>query len=145
MKTSSATAKYLRIAPSKLEKILAKIRGKSYRFALDTLRENQQPAGTIIWQTLYAATANARKKYGWKREFMVIHEAYANQGPILKRMRPRAKGRAFSIQKKLSHLTIVISFLPEDVLFDSLDVLNSESIPETDFSSGNDIIDIELA
>jgi large subunit ribosomal protein L22 len=108
-KFSSATTKYVRISPSKLEKLVAKIRGKSYRQALEVLKYIPQKAGTIIWQTLYSAISNGTNNLGMEKEKLIVHEAYVNQGPILKRMRARAKGRGFSIQKKMSHLTISIS------------------------------------
>lgn len=105
-KKASATAKYLRISPTKINVILKKIRGKSYREALTILKFLPQKAGAIVWQTLYSAVSNATNNFELKKEKLVIDEAYVNQGPILKRMRARAKGRGFKIQKKMAHLTI---------------------------------------
>lgn len=102
----SATSRYVRISPTKINIILSKIRGKSYKDALDVLKYLPQKAGTVIWQTLYSAAANASNVLGYDKENLLIIEAYANQGPILKRMQPRAKGRAFKIQKRISHVTI---------------------------------------
>ena len=102
----SATSKYIRISPTKLDVILSKIRGKSYKEALQILKYLPQRSGAIIWQTLYSAISNATNNFDLEKENLIIKEAFVNQGPILKRMRPRAQGRAFAIQKKMSHITI---------------------------------------
>ena len=107
--TVSATSKYIRISPSKVNLIIKKIRGKSYKEALQILKYLTQKAGAIVWQTLYSAVSNATNNFDLEKDKLVISEAYVNQGPILKRMRPRAKGRAFGIQKKMAHLTIKVS------------------------------------
>lgn len=106
LKRASATSRYLRISPTKINVILKKIRGKSYREALTILKFLPQKAGSIVWQTLYSAVSNATNNFELKKEKLIIQEAYVNNGPILKRMRARAKGRAFKIQKKMAHLTI---------------------------------------
>ena len=105
----SATSKYIRISPTKLDVILAKIRGKSYKEALHILKYLPQKAGAIVWQTLYSAISNATNNFDLVKENLIIKEAYVNQGPILKRMRPRAQGRAYAIQKKMSHVTIRVT------------------------------------
>ena len=105
----SATSKYIRISPSKVDVIIKKIRGKSYKEALQILKYLPQKAGAIVWQTLYSAACNASNGFGFDKENLVISEAYANQGPMLKRMQPRAKGRAFEIKKRISHVTIRVT------------------------------------
>jgi large subunit ribosomal protein L22 len=107
--TASATSKYIRISPNKVNLIIKKIRGKTYKEALQILKFLPQKAGAIVWQTLYSAVSNATNNFDLEKENLIITEAFVNQGPILKRMRPRAKGRAFSIQKKMAHLTIKVS------------------------------------
>lgn len=107
--TASATSKYIRISPNKVNLIIKKIRGKTYKEALQILKFLPQKAGAIVWQTLYSAVSNATNNLDLEKENLIITEAFVNQGPILKRMRPRAKGRAFSIQKKMAHLTIKVS------------------------------------
>ena len=104
-----ARSKYLRVAPAKINVVLNKIRGKSYKEAMQTLQYIQQKAGSSVWKTLYSAVSNAANNYSYKRENMVVAIAYVNQGSILKRMQPRAKGRAFKIEKKLSHLVIGVT------------------------------------
>lgn len=105
----SATSKYVRISPTKVQGILGEIRGKTYKEALQVLKYLPQKAGAIVWQTLYSAVSNATNNFEFEKENLVITEAFVNQGPILKRMQPRAKGRAYKIQKKISHITISVS------------------------------------
>nr|AYO28143.1 ribosomal protein L22 [Synura petersenii] len=109
MKIVSATSKYIRISPTKIAIIISKIRGKTYKEALKILKYLPQKAGSIVWQTLYSAVSNATNNFDLVKENLVIKEAYVNQGPILKRMRPRAQGRAYAIQKKMSHVTIRVT------------------------------------
>ena len=108
-KTVSATSKFIRISPTKIDVILSKIRGKSYKEALRILKYIPQKAGSVVWQTLYSAVSNGTNNFDFVKENLIVEEAYVNQGPILKRMRPRAQGRSFAIQKKMSHLTIRVS------------------------------------
>jgi large subunit ribosomal protein L22 len=105
-KTISATSKYIRISPTKVDVIIKKIRGKSYKEALQILKYLPQKSGAIVWQTLYSAVSNATNNFDLEKDKLVIFEAFVNQGPILKRMRPRAQGRAYAIQKKMCHVTI---------------------------------------
>ena len=109
MKIVSAASKYIRISPTKIDVIIAKIRGKSYKEALQILKYLPQKSGAIVWQTLYSAVSNATNNFDLEKENLIISEAFVNQGPILKRMRPRAQGRAFSIQKKMCHITIRVT------------------------------------
>ena len=105
----SATSKYIRISPSKVDVIISKIRGKSYKEALQILKYLPQKSGSIVWQTLYSAVSNATNNFDFEKDTLLINEAYVNQGPILKRIRPRAQGRAFAIEKKMSHITISVT------------------------------------
>ena len=107
----AAVSKYIRIAPTKIDIIISKIRGKSYKEALKILKYLPQKAGTIVWQTLYSAVSNATNNFELEKENLIISEAFVNQGPILKRMRPRARGKAYRIEKKMSHITISVSEL----------------------------------
>ena len=107
--TVSATSKYIRISPTKVDVIISKIRGKTYKEALQILKYLPQKSGAIVWQTLYSAVSNATNNFDLEKENLIISEAFVNQGPILKRMRPRAQGRAYAIQKKMCHITIRVS------------------------------------
>ena len=110
-KRVSATSKYLRISASKINLIIEKVRGKTYKEALVILKYLPQKAASLVWQTLYSAVSNAKNNLDLETENLIISEAFVNSGPILKRMRPRARGRAFAIQKKMSHITIYVSEL----------------------------------
>lgn len=105
----SATSKYIRISPTKIDLIVSKIRGKSYKEALQILKYLPQKGGAIVWQTLYSAVSNATNNFDLSKDKLMIKEAFVNKGPILKRMRPSAKGRGFLITKKMSHITIRVS------------------------------------
>jgi large subunit ribosomal protein L22 len=107
-KIVSATSKYIRISPTKVDLIIQKIRGKTYKQALQILNFLPQKAGALIWQTLYSAVSNGIHNLNFEKDNLIIFEAYSNAGPILKRMRPRARGRGFAIQKRISHLTIKV-------------------------------------
>lgn len=102
------TIKYIRISPSKFSILLKKLRNVSYKSALFFLKNCKQKIGLIIWKLLYSAIFNFINIYKTLKDTLYINEIYANQGVILKRFQPRAKGRAFKIEKKMSHLTINI-------------------------------------
>jgi large subunit ribosomal protein L22 len=104
-----ATSKYIRIGPTKINKVISQIRGKTYKEALEILKDLPQKSGSLVWQTLYSAVSNGTNNLNLERNNLFICEAYVNAGPILKRMRPRARGRAFAIQKKISHITIKVA------------------------------------
>jgi large subunit ribosomal protein L22 len=110
-KIVSATSKYIRISPSKVDLIISKVRGKTYKEALQILKYLPQKAGALVWQTLYSAVSNAINNFSLEKEKLIISEAFVNNGPMLKRMRPRARGRSFAIQKKMSHITIKVTEL----------------------------------
>ena len=105
----SITSKYIRISPSKINRVLSTIRGKTYKEALDILKYLPKKAGIVTWKALYSVVCNACKNDSSDKENLIIAAAYANHGPMLKRLQPRAKGRAFKIQKRVSHVTIRVS------------------------------------
>ena len=105
-KIVSATSKNIRIAPSKIDKIILKIRGKSYKEALQILKFLPQKAGAVVWQTLYSAVSNATNNFDFEKKELVIFEAFVNQGNIAKRVACGSKGGPRRIQKKSSHITI---------------------------------------
>lgn len=105
---AQAHARNIRIAPSKIDKIIKKIRGKKYSDALNILKSFPQKSGALVWDTLYSAASNASNNLSLSKEKLFISEAYVNQASILKRMRPRARGKAYRIEKKLSHLSIFV-------------------------------------
>lgn len=104
-----AMSRYVRISPTKISIVLNKIRGKNYREALEVLKHLPQKAGSVVWKTIYSAASNAAETFGYEKEKLFIHEAYVNLGPVLKRIQPRAKGKAFQIRKRVSHITVKVS------------------------------------
>ena len=108
----SATSKYLRVSPTKVDRIVSQIRGKTYKEALQILKYLPQKSGTIVWQTLYSAVSNATNNFNFEKENLIIIEAFVNKGPggrQTKRVRFINKVRQAPIEKKMSHLTIRIS------------------------------------
>ncbi len=104
----SATAKYLRGSTRKANLVASAIRGRRVEDASAILRFMPQGAARDIARVLASATANAENNHNLAAEDLVIVEAHANEGPTLKRWKPRAQGRAFAIHKPMTHITIVL-------------------------------------
>ena len=85
------------------------IRGKDVQTALGILAYNPRYASSVIEKLLKSAIANAENNNGMNVENLYIEECYANKGPTMKRIRPRAQGRAYRIEKRMSHITIVLN------------------------------------
>ena len=103
-----AVAKYIRMSPHKVRRVLDQIRGCSYQEALMILEFLPYDAGGPVWQIVHSVAANAKNNYDLDKKKLVIDEVYANEGPKLKRIRPRAQGRAYKILKPTCHITIVV-------------------------------------
>ena len=103
-----AVAKYIRMSPHKVRRVLDQIRGRSYQEALMILEFLPYGAGGPVWQVVYSAAANAQNNYNLDKRKLFIDEVYADEGPKLKRIRPRAQGRAYKILKPTCHITIVM-------------------------------------
>ena len=103
-----AVSKYVRMSPSKIRRVLRQIQGKTYSEALLILEFMPYASCTPIIKVLRSATANARNNFGMDETKLVIKSAFADQGPTMKRFRPRAQGRAYRILKATSHITIVM-------------------------------------
>ena len=104
----SAKLSYARIPVSKACFVLDAIRGKDVQSALGILAYNPRYASGVIEKLLKSAIANAENNNGLKAEDLYIAECYANKGPTMKRIHPRAQGRAYRIEKRVSHITIVL-------------------------------------
>ena len=89
--------------------VLDAIRGKDVETALAILAYNPRYASTVIDKLLKSAIANAENNNGMDRSKLFIEECYASNGPIMKRVQPRAQGRAYRIEKRMSHITIVLN------------------------------------
>ena len=103
---SRAVAKYVRVSPRKVRLIMDQIRGKNVEEAMNLLSFSHQKGAGILKKLLNSAIANAQQNSDVDIDSLYIHRIYANEGPVLKRFRPRAMGRATRIIKRTSHLTI---------------------------------------
>ena len=104
----SAKLSYARIPTQKACFVLDAIRGKDVETALGILAYNPRYASTVIEKLLKSAIANAENNNGMKVENLYVAECYANKGPTMKRVKPRAQGRAYRIEKRMSHITVVL-------------------------------------
>ena len=106
---AQAIAKYVRISPLKVNYICAEIRGKSVDEALSILKFTNKRGAHELYKVLHSAVANAENNFGLDKANLVVSEAFANEGPTMKRFRPRAKGSASPINKRTSHITVVVA------------------------------------
>jgi len=107
--SARATAKIVRVAPRKARLVLDTIRRKSVNEAYAILKFLPNTSTEDIYKVLNSAVANAENNFSLDREDLIVKEAFANEGPTLKRFRPRAKGSASPINKRTSHITIVVA------------------------------------
>ncbi len=107
-KRPHATAKYIRISPSKVKAVIDLIRGKQVSEAKAILMNTPKAATEPVLKLLNSAVANAENNLEMNKDNLYVAEIYANMGPTLKRFRPRAQGRATSIRKRTSNITIVL-------------------------------------
>ena len=105
----SAKISYARVSVQKACFVLDAIRGKSVTDALAILMYNPRYASSVIEKLLKSAIANAENNNGMDPSNLYIEECYANKGPTMKRIKPRAKGRAYRIEKRMSHITIILN------------------------------------
>ena len=108
-KRPQATAKYVGIPASKAKIVLDQIKGKDVTTAADMLQYNPRLAATIIGKVLKSAMANAENNLGMDVSKLYVEEVIAGQGPTLKRVRPRAQGRAYKILKRSCHISIILN------------------------------------
>ena len=104
----SAKLSYARVSVQKACFVLDAIRGKDVNTALAILTYNPRYASSIIKKLLESAIANAENNNGMNKDNLFIAECYADKGPTMKRIRPRAQGRAYRIEKRLSNITVVL-------------------------------------
>ena len=104
----SAKLSYARVSVQKACFVLDAIRGKDVTTALAILEYNPRYASSIIKKLLESAIANAENNNGMNAGNLYVAECYASQGPIMKRIQPRAQGRAYRILKRMSHITVVL-------------------------------------
>lgn len=106
---AKAIARYVRVAPRKARLVVDQIRGKAVVDAQDILRFNERAVSEVVIKVLNSAAANAQVKDGLRAEDLVVKAAYVDEGPTLKRIRPRAKGSASPIRKRTCHITVVVA------------------------------------
>ena len=103
-----AIAKYVRISPLKVGFICNEIRGKQVDEALSILKFTPKKGARILEEVLTSAIANAENNFNLDRDNLYVKEAYANDGPQMKRWRPKARGMAYPIIKRSSHIGVVV-------------------------------------
>lgn len=103
-----AKVKFVRISSSKVRIVIDLIRGKKVDEAVAVLKNTPAAASPIVEKLLNSAIANAENNKGMLRDDLIVAECFADQGPTLKRFRPRAQGRASRIRKRTSHITIIL-------------------------------------
>lgn len=110
-----AVGKFIRISPTKVRRILDQIRGRSYQEALMILEFMPYRACGPIWQVLNSAAANAQNNLNIQKQDLTIKTVFADQGPSLKRRRPRAKGQGYPICKPTCHITVILEQASKEI------------------------------
>lgn len=105
---AKAFGRYIRMSPNKVRRVLNQIRGCSYEEAVLLLEFLPYRACEPVWQVVQSAAANIQTKHGLNKQDLVIQEVFVSPGPVLKRFRPRAQGRAFAIRKPTCHITAIV-------------------------------------
>jgi large subunit ribosomal protein L22 len=106
---SKAVAKFIRVAPRKARVVVDLIRGKYVDEAAEQLHFSPKGASLSVSKVLKSAVSNAKNNFDATEDELYVKEAFVNEGPTLKRWRPRAMGRATPIHKKTSHITVVVA------------------------------------
>lgn len=108
-----ALARYVRVSPYKVREVLDLIRGQDIGRAREILRFTQRDAARVVAKVLDSAVANAEHNGSIPEDELYVSACFADEGPTLKRWRPRARGRATRIRKRTCHITVIVSRLPE--------------------------------
>ncbi|MGB3185177.1 MAG: 50S ribosomal protein L22 [Ornithinimicrobium sp.] len=114
LKRARAQARFVRVTPMKARRVVDLVRGKQVGEAVSILKFAPQAASEPVLKVLQSAVANARYRAeqtasGFNENSLVVSEAFVDEGPTMKRFRPRAQGRASQILKRTSHITVVVS------------------------------------
>ena len=111
-----AVVRYVRVSASKAREVLNLIRGESYGRASEILAFSERSVSEVIEKCLDSAVANAENNDGIPAEELFVSACYADEGPTLKRWRPRARGRATPIRKRTCHITLIVGrYSPEQI------------------------------
>jgi large subunit ribosomal protein L22 len=108
MMEARAAAKYIRISPRKVRLVMDQLRGKRVEDALNLLNFAPQKSAYIVKKLISSAVANAEENTEIDVDTLFVKTIYADEGPTLKRFRPRAMGRASRIRKRTSHITVIL-------------------------------------
>ncbi|ABK43371.1 LSU ribosomal protein L22P [Magnetococcus marinus MC-1] len=108
MQEARATTKYQRVSPYKVRLVIDQIRGMQVESAMNLLAFSKKRVAGVVRQTLKSAVANAEENLGLDVDTLVVSQAYVDQGPSMKRFKPRARGRATRILKRTSHITVAV-------------------------------------
>lgn len=104
-----AIARYVRISPKKVRLVVDQIRGKNIADARNILAFSERGAAETVIKVLNSAVANAEHNHGMRADSLYVKATFVDEGPTLKRIRPRAKGSASRINKRTSHITVVVA------------------------------------
>lgn len=105
---AKAIAKYVRISPLKVNYICSEIQGKQVDEALSMLKFTPKKGAKVLEKVLNSAVANAENNLDLDRDNLYVKRAYANDGPHMKRFRPKARGMAYPILKRTSHIGVIV-------------------------------------
>jgi large subunit ribosomal protein L22 len=105
---TEATARYIRMSPTKVREVVDLIRRKDVQEARRILTFSTRAAGRPVLKVLESAIANAENNFSLDPDELFVRRAFVDEGPILKRWRPRARGRATRIRKRTSHITVYV-------------------------------------
>ena len=130
METYKACHRYARISARKARYVMDLVRNQPVEHALDTLRFTSRRGAPMIAKVVKSAMANAVQEGGANPENLVIEQAYVDEGPTWKRWRPRARGMAYPIFKRTSHLTVVVSEARETAKADATKVADAKGMDE---------------
>ena len=106
---AKAIARYVRVSPRKARIVVDQVRGKDVIAAQEILALNERAISEVVAKVVNSAAANAQDRFGLRPESLVIKAAYVDEGPTMKRFRPRAKGAASKIRKRTSHITVIVA------------------------------------
>ena len=106
---ATAIARHVRIAPRKVRLVVDLIRGKAVGEAIAILKNTPKAGSPVVEKVLRSAIANAEHNYSMDVERLIVSRIFVDQGTTLKRFHPRSQGRAFSILKHSSHITVVVT------------------------------------